>query len=122
MDVRDGAAAVADEVMVGVLPGRLEIGAVAAEIGTQEQALVDEQVEGAIDRGGVDTREVGPHRFDDVVGAEVLVGLGRERLPDQPALARQPASTGMQLYRRCRELMSVLVCGRGCSRHGARTG
>src|SRR5262249_14690058 len=50
VQVLDGAAALADEVMVRVLVRGLVVRAAAAEVRAQEKALVDEQFERAIDR------------------------------------------------------------------------
>ena len=56
MNVLDRPAALADQVVVGVLEGRLVVRAVGAEIGAQEQSLADQQVEGPVDGRRVDVR------------------------------------------------------------------
>src|SRR5262249_54097563 len=103
------ATALADEVMVGVLARRLEVGTVAAEVGAEEQALLDEQLERAVDRGGVHVRKLRPDQLDDVLRAEVPVRLVRECLPDQLSLPGHAPALGAQLARTGAQLVDVSV-------------
>src|SRR5262249_58573975 len=93
------ATALADEVVVGVLARRLEVRTVAAEVGAEEQALLDEQLERAVDRGGVHLRKGRLDQLDDVIGAEGPVRLVREGPPDQLSLSRQAPALDGQLAR-----------------------
>jgi hypothetical protein len=92
VDVGDGAAAFAHEVVVRVLCRRLVVRAIGAEVGTCDEAFVDEQVERAVDRRGAGAWELGLNAFDEIVSGEVSVRLGDERFPDQLPLLGQPAA------------------------------
>lgn len=90
VDVHDGPAALADEMVVRVFAGRLVVGAVGSEVGPQEEALLDEKVERAVDGRGVDPRKLAADALCDLVGAQVLIRLGEEDIPDRLALTGEP--------------------------------
>jgi len=89
VDVQDGSAALADKVVVGVFVRQLEVRPVASEVGAEQEALGDEELERAVDRGRVHVRQLGADALDDVLGTQMLFRLGGERLPDELALARE---------------------------------
>src|SRR5262249_42494078 len=68
------------------------VGAVAAEVGAEDEAFGDEQVERPVDRRRVHLWQLGTDTLDDLVRAEMVLGLRRQRLPDQRTLAGQAAA------------------------------
>jgi hypothetical protein len=82
--------------MVVVLVGGLVEDAVLAEVGAQDEPRLDEHVEGAVDGRGGDRRCALADAVGDVLGAEVAVGLARDDVPDQAALAGQAPAAAAQ--------------------------
>ncbi len=110
------AADLADEVVVEVLVRRLVVGPIAAEVGPPDEPFLDENVEGAVDRRGVDPWDLSPYAIRDELGAQMLVGIGRENVPDRRTLACQ-ASAALAQGRRRRRLVPVVVSMRLVARH-----
>ena len=106
-DVLDPAAALADEVVM-VSVRDLVLAAVGAEVGADEQAVVDEPVERAVDRRPVERRAGGPDRELDVGCREVPALRLREHVPDERPLPRLPARDrlGPLAHRRRHQLRS----------------
>ena len=105
----DRAALAADDVVVGMVVGGLVEHAPPAEVRPQHEPLFHEEVERAVDRRGVDPRQLGPHPRRDLGRTEMAVRLGRERGPDQRPLARQAPAARSQLRRPARVRMLVAV-------------
>lgn len=93
----DGAAPIADEMVVRVVVRGLEVSTIGPEICSEQEAFGHEEVERAIDRRWVDLRQSGTDAVDDVVGTQVLVGLGRNRVPDELPLAGEPPTSRAQV-------------------------
>jgi hypothetical protein len=83
-------------VVVEVLVRWLEVRPAGAEVGAVDEPLPDEQVERPVDGRGVDARQRLADAVDHVVRAQVRVGLGDERVPDQAALLRQPPAAAAE--------------------------
>jgi hypothetical protein len=114
VEVGDGAASFADEVVMRVVPGRFVVGTVGAQVGAEDESFVDEEIERSVDGGRVDLGELPSNAFDDVFGAEVAVGFGEERVPDRLPLASQPPAFRTEARRVGRGGVSVgLTCGHG---------
>src|SRR4051812_33436647 len=85
--VADRAAALAHEVMVRVLVRGLVEDAVAAEVGAERQAGLDEHVERPVHGRRGHARDLRAHALADLARAQVPVGLRGEDLPDHAALS-----------------------------------
>ena len=94
VDVRDGAARRADDVVVPVLGRELVDGATVAEVGPADEAVRDEDVERPVDRRLVELRGRTVDGVRNLARREVPVAGPHERVPDERALARQPPAVG----------------------------
>ena len=95
--------------VVAVVVRRLVEHALGAEVRAQHEPVGDEQVERAVDRRGVDPGQLLAHPRDDLLRAEVAVGLGGEGFPDQRALAGHAAPGRAQLGGARRRRVDVAV-------------
>ena len=109
MHVRDAAAALADDVVVWMLVGRLEVCAMLTEVRTSHEPVLHEHVERAVDGRRVHVRDEHPDPFAHLVRAQVLVGNVREHAPDGGTLPRQPPTANPQRPE-CGRLVSVVGC------------
>jgi hypothetical protein len=85
------------------------VGAVASEVGSTYEAVLDEHVEGAVDGGRVEVRDPVADAVADLLGAEVCVGVLGEDVPDRRALGGEAAPTDAEHADR-RLRMDVVAC------------
>ena len=93
-----------------VLSGRFVVGAVTAEVGAEYQSFLDEEIERAVDGGGIDEGKLGSDAIDDVFGAQVLIVIGEENIPDCLSLPGE-ASAGRTKARRMHGRLVVVLVG-----------
>ena len=74
----------------------LVVRAVAAEVGSKHEAVVDEDLERPVDGGRVDAREALAHAFHDLLRAQMPVRLGEQHVPDHAPLAGEPPPVAAQ--------------------------
>jgi len=79
-----------------VVAHRLVVGAVAAEVGPEQETVVDQDLERPVDRRSVDAGKPLAHSLHDVLRAQVPARLGHQHLPDHAALARESPSAPAQ--------------------------
>lgn len=115
MKMDDCPAALADDVVVRMFVRGFVVGAIAAEIRTQHESLVDEELERAIDGRRVETRQLRLRALDNLLRAQMPVALGDELVPDEGALTGDPAPMSAQCLRAGRGLVGVI--GRVWMRH-----
>jgi hypothetical protein len=84
----------ANDVMVRVIGRELVVRAAVTEIRSQQEALLDEDGKGAVDRGPVKARMAASNDLRHVIGAQMRVRLSYERIPDEPSLTSEPAAIG----------------------------
>lgn len=104
----NGAAALADDVVVRVLVRRLVEGAILAEVRAEHEPVLDEHLERAVNGRGVQARQPPLDALDDLVCAQMAIAVGDEHVPDQPSLLCHTPAAGPQGYCRRRGLVAVI--------------
>jgi len=89
-DVKGPAAAIADQVLVGLAAGHHRlVGVGVAELDLARQPKVHQEVEGAVDGGPLEAGELAPDAVAELVRGGVTRVL-EERRVDQPTLGSEP--------------------------------
>lgn len=107
----DSTAPLADEMVVRMLVRRLEVRAIATEIRPEQKTLGNEQIQSAVDSRRVDLRQPGADASDDLARTQMLVRLGRDRVPDQLPLAGEPPAARAQVSGLAQRRVGVSVGG-----------
>ena len=108
----DGAAAVADQVVMALGVDQLELADAAAEVGLADQAEITKQLERAVDRRAVDRRQPALDAAQYLVGGNVLIRLQGAQ-DDEPLGGDALANGAEPLGQAVRRVVPLPACWEG---------